>query len=67
MTEAICPKCGRVQMVSLDDSRIKILNNGATFTFIPDSDIAFNCKRACGYVGTWKVEQLKWETSISRG
>jgi len=54
-------------MVSLDDFRVKIINNGVTFSFVPDSDIDFRCKRRCGYVGTWKVEQLEWETSTSRG
>jgi len=54
-------------MLALDGRGIKILSNGATFTFVPDSDIAFKCKRRCGYEGEWKVEQLKWETSISRG
>jgi len=66
-TEAICPKCGRVQMISLEKREIKIINNGVTFSFVPDSDISFRCKRRCGYVGTWLVEQLEWETSISRG
>lgn len=67
MTEAVCPKCGRVKMVSLDDRRIKILNNGSTYSFVPDSDIFVKCKSVCGFVGTWQVEQLKWETSISCG
>lgn len=66
MTKAICPDCGRVQAVFLDSERVRVLSNGISVTFVPASDLVVKCKTNCGYVGVWKVEQSKWETSISR-
>ncbi len=45
---------------------IRIVNSGVSYSFVPKSDVVVKCKRKCGYVGVWKVEQREWETSISR-
>lgn len=49
------------------EDMIKIVNSGVSYSFIPASDVVVKCKRKCGYVGVWKVEQREWETSISHG
>ncbi len=70
MKKAICPSCGQTRFVEMEEDGIKtirVVAGGMSLSFVPKSNLALLCKKNCGFIGEWNVEQQEWETSISRG